>query len=104
MRMSHTQPGGVTDPASSPVAEPEDGGSTPTFLLLDPRAQEIALHLFSDGNFGFQFLGASELLPTFIITPIRPLPCRPAGNGNRIVRRNEAFGGTAVERTNVDLS
>src|SRR6266849_4054866 len=35
MRMSHLQPGDIADPASGPIAEREDGGSTPIFFLLD---------------------------------------------------------------------
>ncbi len=52
MRMSHLQPGDITDRASCPVAECEDGGSAPIFLLLDQRAQNIKLILskLSDAN------------------------------------------------------
>src|SRR6266702_6036004 len=45
MCMGQLQPGDITDPATGPVAEREDGGSTPIFLLLDQRAQNIALIL-----------------------------------------------------------
>src|SRR5260370_42521654 len=45
MCMGHLQPGDIADPASGPVAERENGRSTPIFLLLDQRAQNIALIL-----------------------------------------------------------
>src|SRR5258708_6786824 len=45
MRMGHLQPGDITDPASGPVTERENGSATPILLLLNQRAQDIALIL-----------------------------------------------------------